>query len=104
MVDGVCLFNGVWGKISNVRVSTSVAVLHKKYTLCVPEMGWAFVYMSMCVAILQFNAVSAHVLLCCPMADYDIKCLWALISDSPKVRAISYSRWSLFNGALTDAQ
>lgn len=63
-------------------VSTSVAVLHKIYTRSVPEMSWCVnlcmsrcVYVYMCVAILPFKAVSADVLLCRLMADYDIKCL-----------------------------
>lgn len=102
---------------SCVRCTAAVSthVLHKIYKLNVPEMykkkkGGDSAHpcdsVSMCARVLPsvLKDVSADVLLCRLIADYDIKCLWALISDSPKVRPISYPRWPLLNGILMDAQ
>ena len=38
------------------------------------------------------------------MDDYDMKCSWALISNSPKVRGISYPHCPLLNDMLMDVQ
>lgn len=65
---------------------------------------WACVFMRVAILPSVPKAVSADVLLYRLMADYDIKCLWALISDSPKVRGFSYPHWPLLNAILMDAQ
>lgn len=59
-----------------------MAVLHIIYILGIPQMlhlksvhGFVHEHVCLCAAILPSKAVSADVLLCRLMADYDIKCL-----------------------------
>lgn len=110
MVDGVCLFNGVWGRAFNVCAEQRLSPhIHKTYILsgaAAPDTRLPARFLCLCLPTLLPvpSAVSADVLLCRLMADYDVKCLWALISDIPNVWAVSYPHWPLLNGALMDAQ